>query len=394
MKILLLKPFFYPDDSGIACAIRGEAFAKYLNKKGIKINVLVPEKKNVSKKSINYEGCTVERIVTYDTIRESYPLFLSTFYLPISVLKLIRKTKNIRPNLIIVSTPGPLLPLESLLVAKALRIPLIFDIEDSWHMLRNNHKGVLRNYLKMSAERLCANYSDLIFTVTPTLKEIVRSGYNIPEDKIKVVYNGVDLEIIPKTESSETIDLIHLGSPRTYYDTIKLIDAFYILNNFLPGTNLHFIGCTTENYVEKVKQYVDKKGLSKSIKFIGFVKHENVPYELAKAKIGVISTIDLPEYTCGIGVKIFEYMAAGLPTAYLGPSNSEQERIIRNNNIGICSTEPDGFAKAVINLLKDKSLRFTMGNNAKRTVEEYNRERIINKAYDNYILPILKNSGE
>lgn len=390
MKILLLWPFFHPDNSGIACAIRGEAFAKYLNKKGIDISVFVPQKKNVSKTRIKFEGCTVYRTITYNTLAESYPFYLSALYLPISLLTLIRKVIKIKPDIIIASTPGPFLPIEGLLISKCLKIPFIFDMEDSWHLTKLSHKGAKRNNIKMYLESLCATHADLIFTVTPTLKRIICTGYKIPEDKIKIVYNGIDSNILPKINNiCENVDLLHLGSPRIYYDTMKLIDAFYILIKHLPEIRIEFIGCTGEDYVEEVKRYVNEKGLSKNIKFVPPILHEKIPYELARAKIGVISLLNRPEYTSAIGVKVFEYMAAGLPTAYLGPSKSEQEKIIKENNIGISSSDPFEFVEKVISLLGNRELRHIMGTNAKKAVKKYDWEIMIDQAFENHILPLL-----
>ena len=391
MRILLLWPFFHPDPSGIACAIRGEAFAKYLNKKDVEIFVLVPEKNEVSKDRVVYEGCIVDRVKTYHTIGESHSFILSLLYLPLSVITLIRKVKKIRPNLIIASTPGPFLSFEGLLVAKFLNIPFVFFMADSWHLTRHSHKGFIRTKIKMFIERLCAINADIIFTVTPTLREIISKGYNIPSDNIEIIYSGVDLEHCPRIERSGVVDLIHLGSPRIYYDTVRLIDAFSIINSNLPHTNLKFIGCTDENYVKEIKKYVGKKGLSEKVDFLSAISHEKVPFELSKAKIGVISLIDLPEYTSAIGVKVFEYMAAGLPTAYLGPSESEQERLITENSMGIYASNPIEFAEKVTYLLQNKMLMDKMGENGRESISKYDWKTHVENLYT-YIISFCNNT--
>jgi len=394
LRILLIWPHFYPDLSGVACAKRGEAFAKYCSKKGIKVHVIAPKSKNVSTTGIKYENYEVNRVKTYDTVRESYSFLISMLYFPFSIRELITRVKEIKPDLIISSTPGPFIPFEGLLTAKYLKIPYIFYMADSWHLTRHSHKGILRKYLKMLLERVCATYSDYIFVVTPTLKQIISEGYNIHQDKLKVVYNGVDLNSFPKLEKNEIYDLVHLGSPRFYYDTVKLIDSFSIIVHNYPEIKLIFLGCTTEIYVKKVKLYAEEKGLLDNIEFVPIIPYEKVPYELSKAKIGIISLIDRAEYKSAIGVKVYEYMAAGLPTAYLGPSNSEQEKIIIDNDIGVSSSNITDFAEKVIHLMKNKKTRDIMGENARICVKKYSWENIINKTIDEHINPLASNRGK
>lgn len=390
MRILLFWPYFYPDTSGIACAKRGEAFAKYCSKKGIEVFVVVPKRKDIIDNKIDHEGYKIERLKTYNSIGESNSYLFSLLYFPISVTKLIKHARKIKPNIVISSTPGPFMPIEGLIVSKYLNIPHIFDMEDSWHLTKYSHKGTLRTHLKMFLERVCAIYSTSVFTVTPTLKQIVSKGYNIPQDKIQVVYNGVDLDSFPQLEKNEAIDLVHLGSPRFYYDTTKLIEAFSIIVQTSPETKLLFLGCSNDSYVQEIKVYAEQRKLLKNIYFAPPILHDQVPYELSKAKIGIISLIDRPEYKAAIGVKTFEYMSTGIPTAYLGPAGSEQEKIINENYIGISASNIVDFSEQVVSLIKDKKRREIMGLNAISCVKNYSWEKIINEAIDSHISPLVR----
>lgn len=389
MKVLLFWPYFYPDLSGVACSNRGEAFANYCNKHGINVYVITPKRKNNGNVKIDNIDYSVDRIKTYNTVGESHSFLVSLLYFPVSVIRLIKATKKIKPDVIISSTPGPFMPLEGLIVAKYLNIPYIFDMQDSWHLTRYSHRGTVRNSIKMFLERLCATYSNSIFTVTPSYKKIISEGYNLDQDKLKLVYNGVDLEPFSNIEKNEIIDLIHLGSPRIYYDTIKLIDAFSIIVQYSPRTKLSFIGCTNENYAQETRKYAEEKGLLDNIEFTPLIPYEKVPRELAKAKIGIISIIDRPEYKVPIGVKVLEYMAAGLPTAYLGPSGSEQEKMIIDNNVGIVASNATDFAEKVTSLMNDKRRRDLMGKQAKCCIKKYTWEKIVTEAIEEYIRPIV-----
>lgn len=391
MKILLLWPFFYPHGKkGVACAIRGEAFAKYLSKEGAEVSVIVPEKKGVSTETIDYEGCMVYRSKTYDTTGELYPFFFSLLYLPVSIFLLWIKAKKIRPDLIIVSNPGVFLPLEGSIIAKLLKVPYIFDVQDSLIEIENFEINRLKFCIKKYIEYTIGKYANLIFTVTPTLKNMLVEEYSINPQKLKTIYNGVDLNEFTYHVKNEKYDFIHLGSPRYYYDTISLIDAFSKVVIHFPNVELRFVGVEDNSYTNRVRQHVIDLGLSNNIKFIEDIPHEKIPHELAKAKVGIHTFIQDKVFRCAIGVKIFEYMAAGLPIAHLGPSESEIETLIKKNNIGIFSDSPDDFAKKSIFLLENNKIREVMGINALKTIQEYDWSKTVKRMYKNYLLSTVK----
>jgi len=387
MKILLLCPYFYPESN--AAAVRGQAFAKYLSKEGAEVSVIVPEKSDIPNDTIKYEGCRVDRIKTYNTIGESHHFLFSLLYLPFSIFELIRKIKKNKPNLIIASIPSPFLALEGLCVAKYLGVPIILDVRDTWIAGMEVHEGALRNKIKILLEKLICSYVDLIFSVTPLQKKTIVEVYNIPQSKIKVVYNGADLEIFSKIKINKEVDFIHLGGARVYYDTLNLIVAFSYIVKKLPN----IVGCLDDNYTEDVKKCVKKLDLFDNIILLPQIPYEKVPIELAKARIGVISLSFNKAFEPAIGVKTYEYMAMGLPTAYLGPSNNEQYNIIKINNVGVCSSNPKEFAEKCLFLLENEKIREEMGKNALEVVKKYDRKRIVKEAYEKYIKPLVESEN-
>lgn len=381
MNIILIWPFFYPDRSGVACSNRGEAFSKYLSKKeNVNVHVFAPEKSSIHS-TVEYEGVIVERIKTYNYYRGQKNIFTSFVLSIFSLFSFLKRVKKLNPDVIIASTPGPFLPLESFIVAKFLRIPFVFDMQDSWHLSSLSHKGRFKNNFKMALEKLCAVNAELIFTVTPTLRSIISEGYGIDENRIKVIYNGVNPASHNFQEVDKNMDLIHLGSPRIYYDTLRLVDALEIIIKKYPGVNIEFLGCTDEDYVRSVIDKVTEKGLSQNIQFSPPIEHEQVYRRLLESKIGIISLIDQDVYRSAIGVKVFEYMQAGIPTVFLGPLESEQEQIITSNSIGLSASNIDGFANNVLSLLEINSLRTEMGENAKNAIQSYMWEHLIDDAW-------------
>ena len=115
---------------------------------------------------------------------------------------------------------------------------------------------------------------------------------------------------------------------------------------------------------------VRNTGLSSSIHFLGI--REDVPSLLASSDLFV-----LPSLSEGMSNVLLEAMACGLPivaTAVGGNSDLIRDRY---NGLLIPPRNPTGLQNALLELLKNDRLAQTLGNAARRTVEEhYSMERI------------------
>lgn len=390
MKVLLFWPFFYPESN--AATARGTAFAKYLTKEGVKVSVITPMKKNFPDKILEYNRYTVYRYKTYDTIGESKSFLFSILYLPFSLLILMKAVKKLNPDLIIASTPGLFLAFESLIIAKYLKIPYIFDVRDTWELEKFTHAGVYKNKIKKYLEKLCCIHSYLIFAISPTLKKQIVKTHKLPTTKVKVVYNGADLESFSNIKKDEIYDLIFVGSPAIYRDLHRLFEAYSYIVDVLPNAKFLFVGWENTGYTQKICEYINALGISESIEFMHKIPHENIPNILAKAKIGVVSLVNEKIFKSAIGAKTYEYLSAGLPIACLGPSfDCELKKLVETNKIGIYKSNPKEFAEEVIFLLNTGEVRKNMSENALNTIKNFDMEKIIHEVYTKYLVSFTDN---
>jgi len=143
--------------------------------------------------------------------------------------------------------------------------------------------------------------------------------------------------------------------------------------NLLSDLSLKFIlyGPVDKKFLLELKN-LDKM---ERLDYQRIIPYTEVSDRLEEADIGFICDYPLKRHMEGLPVKLFEYMAAGLP---LIASNFQLwKQIVEKCNCGICvnPTKPEEIASAVRYLYGNPKIRSLMGQNGRRAVlEEYNWE--------------------
>jgi glycosyltransferase involved in cell wall biosynthesis len=146
-------------------------------------------------------------------------------------------------------------------------------------------------------------------------------------------------------------------------------------------TKLHLAGNFHSKELEE--QVKNKSGWQKVI-FYGFVNKEKVREILNTVKIGMVPHIP-GKIQDGLPVKMFEYMAAGIPV--IAANFTIWKKILEQNNCGICLNpeQPEEIALAIDKLLGDDKLAKEMGENGKKAVKEkYNWKQEEKKLFNIY----------
>ncbi len=107
----------------------------------------------------------------------------------------------------------------------------------------------------------------------------------------------------------------------------------------------------------------------KKVKYLGVLNREQVSLMYQKSAIGLCVLQDTPNIYYSLPIKMFEYMAAGLPV--ICSNFPLWKEIIEDNKCGICvdPMNAEMIADSIENLLNSKKELSLMGENGKKAVE-------------------------
>jgi len=164
--------------------------------------------------------------------------------------------------------------------------------------------------------RAAAADADAIITVSVTTKQDVIQQLGVPEERVHVVYLGVDRHFAQyRPESMHRVlqhyqlspgYLLFVGTISGRKNTARLVQA-YARSRARTERPLVLVGAMSyrsEDTIEAIRHY----GLGKHIRLLGYVPDEDLPTLYAGAGCFVFPTL----YE-GFGMPILEAMASGIP---------------------------------------------------------------------------------
>lgn len=163
------------------------------------------------------------------------------------------------------------------------------------------------------------NRADCIITDSHFSKKEIKKYLDIKEEKLKVVYCGVehekyhthlDMRKVDKVKEKYKIDkpyFLYLGTLEPRKNISLIIDAFYEIAKHKKDIILVVAGKKGWLY-EEIFSKVQNYQLEKQVIFTGYIEDEEVPYLLN----GAISFI-FPSLYEGFGLPVLEAMACGTP---------------------------------------------------------------------------------
>lgn len=124
-------------------------------------------------------------------------------------------------------------------------------------------------------------------------------------------------------------------------------------------------------YDKKLEGETIESCFGKPVKFLGFLKRSEVKGLLAESQVGLVTLHPLKNYLDSLPVKMFEYMAAGLPV--VASDFPYWRKILEENDCGISvdPLSPEKIAEAVNWLMDNPRKAEKMGVNGKNAVQKH-----------------------
>jgi glycosyltransferase involved in cell wall biosynthesis len=296
-----------------------------------------------------------ERIKSIPTLKFTpqgiFQKAISPFWLNFVLPKYLEKYK-----IDLFFSPNHFLPL------KKIKPKSIVVIHDVFHKIdKNFHPLYYRKYADLLLKR-AVKYTELIVTISESSKRDIIRFYNVPEEKIKVIYEAAEEIFQPRNLSEfEKIKLrekynlpekfiLYIGvlEKRKNIDGIIKIADLIKDKTETPIFLFGRIGYEGNQYIKEIKK-------RRNIQYKGFVENQDLPY------IYNLATIFLfPSFYEGFGLPVLEAMQSGVPV--LTSNTSSLPEIVGEAGLMHEPRDFENFAKDIIKLLEDRNFYDKMKN--------------------------------
>lgn len=389
MNILIVHQYFlHKDDAG---GSRWNQFAKYWAQEGNNITVLAGMVHYASgKKHPEYKGKFIlhEKIaenikVLRCHVSESYNKnFLGRFwaYLSFAVSSIFAGLFLAGKCEVIICTSPPLtVGLTGWILSKLKRVPMVFEVRDLWPESAID-TGVLANkwLIKLSywLERKSYKSASWINVLTPAFQEKLIQNKNVRPDRISMIPNGADLDIIKPGERNNWVRekyslgdkfiVTYVGAHGVANHLIQLLEAAKVLQEH-RNIAIMIIGDGMQKTMLKEKT---EEWKLKNIIFIDPVPKNVIADYINASDVCTAVLKNIDTFKTVYPNKLFDYMSAAKPVI-IG-IDGVARKLIEDADAGIFA-EPENaehFAQAVLKLNESSSLCSQFGKNGLRFVRE------------------------
>jgi len=211
-------------------------------------------------------------------------------------------------------------------------------------------------------------------SIVKKLDGVVAATPFIRDRFLKLNKNTVDINNFPilkellieyPYEEKRNKEICYVGGITTVRGINELVKA-------LGGTECNLL-LAGEFLEHNLKETVVKSENWDKIEELGFLDRDGVKKVYERAKLGIVTLHPISNYIVSLPVKMFEYMAGGIPV--VASNFPLWEEIITKNDAGICvdPLNTDAISNAINYLIDNPDKAKKMGENGKRMViEKYN----------------------
>ncbi|MBX5460878.1 MAG: glycosyltransferase family 4 protein [Steroidobacteraceae bacterium] len=210
------------------------------------------------------------------------------------------------------------------------------------------------------ADGVLPRRADHIIAVTTDIRDRLVQTHGIPEDRITVVTNGVELERFsaPAQRHAGIVRILYSGTLARYQNVDLLLESFARAHRVRSDLLLVLsVSSSFEPYVGRVTRL----GIRDAIEVLPDA-FELLPERLAAAAMAVV-----PRTTCeGIPQKLLNYMAAAKPIV----ASAGSAKVIEQGRTGLVvpNGDADAFAAAMLRLANDPVYARELGHAAREHV--------------------------
>jgi glycosyltransferase involved in cell wall biosynthesis len=255
---------------------------------------------------------------------------------------------------------------------------VIYDVHEPYpEIIRYLHSGGI---IKNIYHKIYADYIDnwqgkraLKYDLIITTEENVALYFKqiISELKVKIIYNYSTFSVNENNDNKKEFDVIYAGGISSWRGIFEILEVAILAKSRKIDLKILFIGKVKEpGLKKKILNIIESNNLKSHFFLFDAIPYEQISEFYNKSKIGLCIFKDNPVYRIIMPIKIFEYMAMGLP--YICNNFGHAAKLAKLENCGVTIdnvTSEDLLNEIILlkndnHLLRKKSLN---GINAYKT---------------------------
>jgi glycogen(starch) synthase len=226
-------------------------------------------------------------------------------------------------------------------------------------------------------------------TCSQYMHEQIREIFGLPEAKLDVIPNGVDLETVGRPEGVEGFRRNRVGlapgekmiffAGRLEYEkgVQTVLDALPLVLEKVP---VRFIVAGIGTHEDALREHTRRDGLDAQVEFTGFVSDDDLRMYYAAADLAVVPSLYEP-----FGMVALETMAAGTPCIAADTGGLRELVVHDATGLRFSPGDPASLATAILRLLTDSRLDRRLTLDARRWLNEgFSWESIAERTVDVY----------
>lgn len=232
----------------------------------------------------------------------------------------------------------------------------------------------VQRLLKTSAKR-----AHKIITVSENSKRDIIKILGVPEEKVKVIYNGID-DVYEPIDDKRGLDfvktrygitsrfILHVGSLNPRKNIPRLIDAYNMLPaEILKEYELVIVGKKSWK-ADKIFAKTKKLGLEDRVIFTGFVADSDLPLLMNAADL-----LAFPSLYEGFGIPPLEAMACGTPV--VASNTSSIPEVVGDAALLFDPYNVEEIANAMYRALTNEQLRDELRQKGFKRAKQFSWEK-------------------
>lgn len=296
-------------------------------------------------------------------------------------LKTMKQAAKLRPDIIHCNTYFPVYPGE---MAHWMQgAPLVTTFHDIYGLSgwvdaqRSVVWGLLGHLATVVAAKLPHGR---IIAVSPQCKRKLLA-LGIPEQRITVIPNGIDLQLLDSTHAEKALhQILYVGRLVHFKRVDILIRAFALVLRRIPDAKLKIVGGGPQ--YASLRKLVNALSLDEAVTFTGVT----ATYEATARYFKESALFALPSVMEGESIAAKEAMAASLPVLAARVPSSGVLTLVRDGVSGFLvePNQPTELAERIIELLENDEKREAMGLEGRHSVETYDWKVIADRTLQAY----------